>query len=66
VNRAKKRLVREWREDTVTNVAREVADALHAIGIREAKTVFRKRFDMDWSIHRKTLPAAFRSASRGS
>ena len=64
VNRAKECLVREWRKYAAPNVASEVDDALHAVGIRQAKTVFRKRLDFDWSIHGEKMPVAFRSASR--
>ena len=54
----------EWRKYTAPNVASEAEAALHAVGIRQAKTVFRKRLDFDGSIHEEKMPVAFRSASR--
>ena len=64
VNRAKECLVRERRKYPAPNVASKVDDALHAVRIRQAKTVFRKRFDFVWSVHVEKVPVAFRSASR--
>jgi hypothetical protein len=64
VNRAKECLVRERRKYPAPNVASKVDDALHAVRIRQAKTVFRKRFDFVWSVYAEKMPLVFRSASR--
>jgi hypothetical protein len=63
VNRAEECLVRERRENTASDVAGEINDALCPIGICNPQTVFWKRFDFYRPVHEEKMFAVFRSAS---